>query len=122
SAKQLAWLIAALVDEHLDLARIRVADTEARGEPPCDPRLMVRLLFYAYTTGVCSSRVIERRCVDDAAFRWLTAGASPDYRAIARFRRRHVSALGHLFVQALALCRATGVVRLGRVALYRTRV
>ena len=122
SAEHLAWLIAALVDGHLDLARIRVADTEAQDGPPYDPRLMVRLLFYAYTTGVCSSRMIERRCVDDAAFRWLTAGASPDYRAIARFRRRHASALGHLFVQALALCRATGVVRVGRVALYRTRV
>ena len=121
-AEHLAWLIAALVDEHLDLACIRVADTEARGEPPYDPRLMVRLLLYAYITGVCSSRVIERRCVDHAAFRWLTAGASPDYRAIARFRRRHLSALGHLFVQALTLCRSAGVVRLGVIALDRTRV
>ena len=66
--------------------------------------------------------MIERRCVDDAAFRWLTAGASPDYRAIAEFRKQHLSALGYLFVQALALCRAAGVVRLGRVALDRTRV
>ena len=58
------------------------------------------LLLYAYTTGVWSSRMIERRCVDDVACRWLTAGASPDYRAIAEFRKQHLSALGHLFVQA----------------------
>jgi resuscitation-promoting factor RpfB len=120
-AQHLARLIAELVDEHLELVRARAAYTEARGGPSYDPRLMA-LLLYAYTTGVCSSRVIERRCADDVAFRWLTPGASPDYRAIAEFRKRHVSALGHLFVQALALCRAAGVVRLGRVALDRTTV
>ena len=56
------------------------------------------------------------------AFRWLAAGAAPDYRAIARFRKRHLSALGHLFVQALALCQAAGMVSLGRVALDGTKV
>ena len=80
---------------------------------------MVRILLYGYTIGVCSSRVIERKCVDDVSFRWLAAGAAPDYRAIARFRRRHLSAIGYLFVQALALCQAAGIVRLGRVALDR---
>ena len=56
------------------------------------------------------------------AFRWLAAGSAPDYRAIARFRKRHLSALGHLFVQALALCQTAGMVRLGRVALDGARV
>jgi uncharacterized protein YabE (DUF348 family) len=117
----LARLVAELVDEHLDLVRSRGADDKARGGPPYDPRLMA-ILLYAYTTGVCSSRMIERKCVDDAAFRWLTAGASPGYRAIADFRKQHLSALGYLFVQALALRRPAGVVCLGRVALDRTRV
>ena len=80
---------------------------------------MVRILLYGYITGVRSSRVIERKCVDDVAFRWLADGAAPDYRAIARFHKRHLSALGHLFVQALALCQDAGMVRLGRVAFGR---
>ena len=121
-AEHLARLIAELVDEHLDLVPIRAAYTEGRAAPPCDPRLMVRILLYGYTTGVRSSRVIERKCVDDVPFRWLAAGAAPDYRAIARFRKRHLSALGYLFVEALALCQAAGMVRLGRVALDGTRV
>jgi hypothetical protein len=37
-------------------------------------------------------------------------------------RKRHLSALGHLFAQALALCQAAGMVRLGRVALDGTKV
>lgn len=120
--EHLARFIADLVDEHLDLSRIHAGYTEGRGGPPYDPRLMVRILLYGYTTGVRSSRAIERKCVDDVPFRWLAAGAAPDYRAVARFRKRHLSALGHLFVQALALCQAAGMVSLGRVALDGTKV
>ncbi|MBV9319750.1 MAG: transglycosylase family protein [Mycobacterium sp.] len=83
---------------------------------------MVRILLYSYTIGVCSSRAIERKCLDNVAFRWLAAGKAPDHQAIIRFRRRHPYALAHLFVQALALCQAAGIVRLGRVALDDTRV
>jgi transposase len=120
--EHLARFIAELVDEHLDLSRVRAAYTEGRGGPAYDPRLMVRILLYGYTIGVRSSRAIETKCVDDVPFRWLAAGAAPDFRAIARFRKRHLSALGHLFVQALALCQAAGMVRLGRVALDGTKV
>jgi transposase len=121
-AEHLARFIAELVDEHLELSRIRAGYTEGRGAPPYDPRLMVRILLYGYTIGVRSSRAIEVKCTDDVPFRWLAAGAAPDYRAIARFRKRHLSALGHLFVQALALCQAAGMVSLGRVALDGTKV
>jgi transposase len=120
--EHLARFVAELVDEYLDLSRILGAYTEVRGGPPYDPRLMVRILLYGYTTGVRSSRALERKCVDEVPFRWLAAGSAPDYRAIARFRKRHLSALGHLFVQALALCQAAGMVSLGRVALDGTKL
>ncbi|MEP7161885.1 MAG: IS1182 family transposase [Dermatophilaceae bacterium] len=121
-ADHMARFVADLVDEHLDLSRIHAAYTQGRGAPPYDPRLMVRILLYGYTTGVRSSRKLEAACVDVVAFRWLAAGTAPDYRSIARFRKRYLSALGHLFVQALALCRAAGMVRLGRVALDGTKL
>ncbi|MGO9154586.1 IS1182 family transposase [Mycobacterium sp.] len=121
-AEHLARFIAELVDEHLDLSRIRAAYTEGRGGPPYDPRLMVRIVLYGYIIGVRSSRAIETKWIDDVPFRWLAGGVAPDYRAIARFRKRHLSALGHLFAQALALCQAAGMVRLGRVALDGTKV
>jgi len=122
SADHMARFIAELVDEHLDLSRIYAVYTEGRGAPPFDPRLMVRVLLYGYTVGVRSSRKLEAACVDVVAFRWLAAGTAPDYRSIARFRKRHLSALGHLFVQALALCQAAGMVKLGRVALDGTKL
>lgn len=118
--EHLARVIAELVDGHLDLSDIRTAYTPGeRGAPPYDPRVIVRILLYGYIIGVRSSRMIERKCVDDMAFRWLAAGAVPDHRAIVEFRKRHVYALGYLLVQALALGQAAGIIRTSRFAMDR---
>ncbi|WP_369780379.1 transposase [Streptomyces sp. R33] len=101
----LARFVADLVDDVLDLGPVPADYTEKRGYPPYDPRLMLRLLIYGYTTGVRSSRAIERKCVDDVAFRFLAADQAPDFRSIARFRRRHLDALADLFLQSLRLAR-----------------
>ena len=118
----LARFVADLVDEVLDLSPILAEYTEKRGFPPYDPRLMLRLLIYGYTTGVRSSRAIERRCVDDVAFRFLAADQAPDFRSIARFRRRHLDTLGSLFLQSLHLAQKLGMVKMGRVALDGTKL
>ncbi len=118
--EDLVRFVAEVVDDHLDLACVQSA-TDSAGAPHCDPRLMVRILLYGYMIGVRSSRVLERKCVDDACFRWLAAGEAPDYRGIASFRSRHLGALTELFVQALELCLAAGMVRPGRVARDETR-
>ncbi len=68
------------------------------------------------------ARPHEKRCHDDVAFRYLAAGAAPDYRSIARFRRRHLEALAGLFPQALQLSQRAGMVRLDRVVLDRTKL
>ena len=118
----LARFVADLVDEVLDLSPILADYTEKRGYPPYDPRLMVRLLIYGYTTGVRSSRAIERKCSDDVAFRFLAADQTPDFRSIARFRRRHLDALADLFTQSLHLATKLGMVKMGRVALDGTKL
>jgi len=118
----LARFIADLVDEHLDLSAFYADYKQGRGAPPFDPRLMVRVLLLGYTMGVRSSRKLEEACWDKVAFRWLAGGQAPAYRAIAKFGKRHLSALGHLFVQALELCQAAGMVSLGQVALDGTKV
>jgi transposase len=111
-----------LVGEALDLTAVYADYTEVRGYPPYDPRLMLRLLIYGYMTGVRSSRAIERKCVDDVGFRWLAADQAPDFRSIARFRRRHLPALADLFLQSLRLAQRLGMVKLGRVALDGTKL
>jgi transposase len=106
----------------LDLSVVYDSYVSASGAPPYDPQMMLRLLFYGYSTGVTSSREMEKRCHVDVAFRWLTANSTPDYRSIARFRHRHLVALDDLFVQVLVLCSEAGLVKLGRVALDGTKL
>ena len=118
----LARFVSELVDEVVDLGPFLVVYTEKRGFPPYDPRLMLKLLIYGYTTGVRSSRGIEKRCHDDVAFRFLAANQAPDFRSVARFRRRHLAALDALFLEILKMCQRAGMVKLGRVALDGSKV
>jgi len=120
--EHLSRFIAELVDEELDLDRFYASYAKAKGQPPYDPRLMLRIALYGYCTGVRSSRELEKACTDVVAFRWLAAGQAPDFRSIGRFRERHLAALANVFLQALELCRAAGMVKLGQVALDGTKV
>jgi transposase len=119
----LAHFVSDLVDSGvLDLSAIYAAYEEERGFPPYDPRLMVKLLIYGYANGVSSSRKLERASYRDVAMRMLCADQHPDFRSIARFRERHLLALGELFVQALRLCKQGGLVRLGALAVDGTKL
>ncbi len=111
-----------LVEHGLDLAPFYDDYLVARGAPPYDPRLMLKLLIFGYSNGVTSSRELERRCQHDVAFMFLTAQAAPDFVVISRFRKRHLKAFTALFTQALGLCAQAGLVSLGKVALDGSKV
>jgi len=106
----------------LDLSAIYASYEGERGQPPYDPRLMVKLLLYGYATATMSSRKLEAGSYRDIALRMLCADQHPDFRSIARFRARHLDALAGLFVQALRLCRQAGLVGLGALALDGTKL
>ena len=120
--EHLAYFISDVV-EHLDLWAIvgRYAGEE-RGYPPYHPRMMVKVLLYAYCVGVPSSRKIARRLQEDIAFRVLAANNTPDFRTVSDFRKGHLKALAGLFVQVLKLCQKAGLVKLGHVALDGTKI
>ena len=118
-----AHLIREIVREELDLSAITaVYERELRGQPPYHPAMMVALLLYAYSRGLYSSRRIARACEERLDFMAVTAMQRPDFRTVSDFRRRHLAALGELFEQVLALCRAAGLVKLGHVALDGTKL
>jgi transposase len=121
-AGHVAHFVRDTVREELDLTAILSTYAEERGFPPYHPTMMVALLLYAYSRGVYSSRRIAQSCEERVDFMAVTAMNRPDFRTIATFRRRHLKALGDLFVQVLKLCRAAGLVKLGHVALDGTKV
>lgn len=118
----LSRLIVSLVRESLDLSAIIGSYTSGLGQPPFDPRLMTALLLHGYASGIYSSRRIARAAVERADFMMIVAGDPPDFRTIAEFRRRHLSALAALFVQVLKLAAKAGLVKLGHVALDGTKL
>ena len=118
----LAWFLLDVV-ERLDLAVFYGEyRADGSGRAAHDPAMMVALLLYAYAVGERSSRQIERRCVEDVAFRVIAANRAPDHSTIARFRQRHCERLAELFVQVLAMCAKAGMVRVGTVAVDGTKL
>ena len=118
----LAFFVSDLIDQ-LDLSAITaVYEDEERGYPPYHPVMLTKVLVYAYCVGVFSSRKMQRRLMEDVAFRVLAAGNEPDFRTIADFRKRHLVALQGFFEQVLRLAREMGAPRVGRVALDGSKI
>ena len=86
------------------------------------PQLMLGVWLYAYALGVTSARQVERRLVEDLAFRYLAGGERIDNWALSAFRRRHGRALNDAFTQVLEWAQSMGMVKLGRVAIDSTRI
>jgi transposase len=118
----LAYFVSDVVD-NLDLSAMdAVYGNEKRGQPPYDPQMMTKVLVYACCVGVFSSRRIERRLVEDIAFRVLAAGSQPNFRTISDFRKIHLNTLEGLFEQVLKIALEAGAMKVGRVALDGTKV
>ena len=109
------------VVENLDLSSI-VNAYNARGKQAYHPRLLLALLFYGYTTGVYSSRKIERATYDSVVFRYISGNMHPDHDTISTFRKRFLPELGALFVQILQIAHEMGFLNLGIVSLDGTKV
>jgi transposase len=117
-----AWFVLAAVKE-MDLTAFYSAyRADGHGRAAHDPAMMVALLLYAYARGGRSSRVIERACVEDIAYRVIAANQVPDHCTVARFRQRHERALAGLFSDVLALCADAGLVGVAVLAVDGTKV
>lgn len=118
----LAFFVLDVVAE-LDLADFYSAHRlDGRGGSVYDPAMMLAVLVYAYCTGERSSRRVERRLVEDVAYRVLAANQRPDHATLARFRRRHQDAIAALFGQVLGLCVSAGIVDAGVIAIDGTKI
>src|SRR5215204_3174957 len=114
----LAWFVLESVGQ-LDLAAFYASyRQDGWGRAVFEPQMMLSLLLYAYARGERSSRGIERRCVEDVAYRVIAAQQAPDHATIARFRVRHEQALAELFSEVLWLCKEAGRIDAAEDELY----
>ena len=98
----LAHHVSDLVDG-LDLTAFYAPyEGDGRRNAPYEPRMMVKVLIYAYATGVFSSRGVAKKLEEDVAFRVLAAGNFPQHRTVCEFRRRHLEDFKALFVEVVS--------------------
>jgi hypothetical protein len=84
--------------------------------------MLLTLLIWAWAHGVRSSRVVERLCQRDVAYRIICAGDAPDHVTISRFRADTAQVVEELFAQVLMLCAGLGMGQLGVVAVDSVKI
>jgi transposase len=118
--KHLCFFVRGVI-ERLDMSVFEQSYSMEGGELYA-PQLMLGVWLYAYALGITSARQVERRVVEDLAFRYLAGGERLDNWALSAFRRRHGRALNDAFTQVLEWAQQQGMVKLGRVAIDSTRI
>ena len=96
--------------EELDYSLLYQAYSAKGRNPAVDPKTMFKILTYAYSQNIYSSRKIETACKRDINFMWLLAGQkAPDHSTIARFRTGFLAdACENLFYQMVRRLEESG--------------
>ena len=103
-------LVNAVVDS-LDLQRFNKLYRE-RGRSPYHPRMMLKVIIYAYMNNIYSCRRIEKALKRDIHFIWLAGYEQPDFITVNRFRNRVKNEINNIFTQLVLLLSAKGLVTL----------
>ena len=99
-----------LIDEKLDLSifypGIRNDDT---GRPAYDPAILLKIILFAYSKGITSSREIEWQCAHNILFKALSCDTVPHFTTIANFVSARHEEIAELFEQIVLICHEQGL-------------
>ena len=80
------------------------------------PRMMLKILFYAYLNNIYSSRKIAQALKENIYFMWLSGKQFPDFRTINNFRSKRLKGIIHqLFKEVVLLLAELGVIDISSV-------
>jgi transposase len=100
-----------LLDHEIDLsgfdARFRNDETGASAYPPA---MLLKVVLFAYSRGIVSSRAIERACREHITFVALSGDTCPHFTTIAAFISGLGDLIGAVFKQVLLICDAQGLI------------
>ena len=100
-----------LVDHEIDLS---IFDAHYKndevGAPAYDPAILLKIVLYAYSRGVTSSRQIERLCRENIIFMALSADTAPHFTTIADFISRMDTEAVSVFRDVLLICDEAGLI------------
>ena len=91
---------------------------EARpGQPAFNPRSLLKVSVYGYTTGVRSSRQLAQNCRENLPYLLLTRGDTPSYHTISDFRVRYSHLIELVWLQLFLIADQCGMKRMGRIVI-----
>jgi len=100
-----------LIDNEVDLSlfeqRYRNDET---GAPAYDPAILLKIILYAYSRGIISSRQIEQCCRQNIIFMALSADTHPHFTTIADFISSSGEQIIELFRDVLLICDEMGMI------------
>ncbi|SMN01881.1 Mobile element protein [uncultured Candidatus Thioglobus sp.] len=94
-----------LTDNKLDLSLFDEAyKNDKTGRVAYDPALLLKIILFAYSKGITSSREIAWCCRNNIIFMAFSCQTSPHFTTIANFISSHAQATEKLFEQVLLIC------------------
>ena len=97
--------------EGLDLKDFKKLYKE-KGRCSYHPKMMLKLILYAYMNNIYSCRKIEKAVQRDIHYIWLAAQERPDFVTINRFRNRVKSEINNIFTQVVLVLADKGFITL----------
>jgi len=101
----LEFVIHTLIESRIDMSVFDDRyNNEETGRYAYDPKVLLKIVLFAYSRGITSSRPIERACKENVIFMALTCGTHPDHSTIAAFVSSMKGEIGPLFTDVLLVC------------------
>jgi len=101
----LEYAIHELVEQKVDLSifenHFKNDDT---GAPAFDPKILLKIILFAYSRCIIGSRPIERACRENIIFMALSCGFQPDHSTIAHFVSSMNEEIESIFCNILLVC------------------
>lgn len=93
------------------------------GTPGYHPKMLLKVMLYAYMTNVYSSRKIEQAIKENINFMWLTAMSFVDHNTINRFRSDKLKdCFKEIFKQVVLLLASEGLITLKQIYTDGTKI
>lgn len=100
-----------LIDHAFDLSVFEEQyQNDETGAPAYDPAILLKIILFAYSKGVTSSREIAQLCSDNVVFMALSADTTPHFTTIAHFVSRQQDAIVSIFRDVLLVCDEQGLI------------
>jgi transposase len=100
-----------LIDQEIDLSIFEGRyNNDETGAPAYDPAILLKIILYAYSRGITSSRKIAQCCQENIIFMALSADTRPHFTTIADFIASLDREIIYLFLEVLMICDAMGLI------------